>query len=86
MSITVTDKVSVEVENYNGMYSIKEGWINREGQFNPNFCKKQFGKDAPEKNVPVTVRIGDAGTAPAVLREIYKEITGGKDIDEDAPF
>jgi len=86
MPITVTDKVSVEVENFNGMFSLKEGWIDRGGNFKPNFCKKQFGKNAPEKTVPVSVRIGDAGTAPAVLREIYRKVTGGKDIDDDAPF
>ena len=86
MPITVNDKVSVEVENFNGMFSIKEGWINREGEFKPNFCRKKFGKDAPEKTAVVSVRIGDAGTAPAVLRELYREITGGKDIDDDAPF
>lgn len=86
MAITVTDKVSVELENYNGMFSIKEGWINREGKFSPNYCEKQFGKDAPKKKVPVSIRIGDAGTAPAVLKELYRDLTGGREIDEGVPF
>ena len=86
MAITVTDKVSIELENYNGIFSIKEGWVNREGEFKPNFCKKQFKKDGPEKTTPVSVRIGDQGTAAAVLRELYKELTGGKEIDSDVPF
>lgn len=82
MPITVTDKVSIEVENYNNIYSIKEGWINRNGEFKPNFCKKEFGKEKVEKTVPVSVRIGDKGTALSVLREVYREISG----DEEVPF
>jgi hypothetical protein len=80
MAITVTDKVSVEVENYNGTYSIKEGWINREGKFNPNWCVKEFGKEKTKKNVPVSVRLGDRDTALAVLGELYREISGGEEI------
>ena len=85
MAITVTEKVSVELEKYNGMYSIKEGWV-KDGKFTPNFCRKKFKKDGEEKTTPVSIRIGDAGTAPDVLRELYRELTGGKNIDDDEPF
>lgn len=76
MSITVTDKISVQLEVYNGTYSIQEGWKTRNGDYKPNFCTRKFGKDAPEKTCPVSVKIGDRDTAIAVLREIIAEIEG----------
>ena len=83
MSITVNDKISVSVEEYNGTYSIQEGWKTRNGDYKPNFCTRRFGgKDAPEKTVPVSVKIGDRDTALAVLRELYTEISG----EESCPF
>jgi hypothetical protein len=83
VSITVNDKISVQLEVYNNVYSIQEGWKTRNGDYKPNFCSRRFGgKDAPEKTVPVSVKIGDKETAVAVLRELIAEIEG----TEGAPF
>jgi hypothetical protein len=77
VSITVNEKVSVKLEVYNGTYSIQEGWKTRNGDYKPNFCSRRFGgKDAPEKTVPVSVKIGDKETALDVLRELIAEIDG----------
>jgi hypothetical protein len=80
VAITVDKYVSVQLENYNGTYSVKEGWINSEGKWSPNFCKRRFKKDGEEKTAPISVRLGDKETALAVLRELAGEIGG-----EDAP-
>jgi hypothetical protein len=82
MSITVSEKISVQLEVYNNVYSIQEGWKTRNGDYKPNFCTRKFGKDAPEKTCPVSVKIGDKETALAVLREIIAEIEG----TESTPF
>ena len=82
MSITVDKYVSVTAECYNNVWSVKEGWVNKDGEWKPNFCKREFGKDKIEKKAPVSVRLGDKETALAVLRELYSEISGG----ESVPF
>jgi hypothetical protein len=82
VAISVDKYTSLTVENYNNVFSIKEGWVGKEGAFKPNFCKREFGKEKIEKKCPVSVRLGDRDTALAVLRELYAEISGG----EEVPF
>jgi len=86
-------KSKVDVED-GGEYGFKivEGWENRDGDFKPNFCKRQFGKDAPEKNVPLSIKIGENATAAAAnLRVLADQIDGGRGAagkfpDTDVPF
>lgn len=52
-------KTTLQLQEYKGSYSLVDGWLNRDGVFKPNFCKRQFGKDAPIQDVPVSVRCGD---------------------------
>jgi hypothetical protein len=76
-------------------FKLIEGWESRDGSFKPNFCKRQFKKDGEEKNVPVSVKLGDKQTAIATLRMLLAEL-GGKDepgpgrqeppIPDDIPF
>jgi hypothetical protein len=83
--ITVDKYTSVELDKYNGIYYLREGYADKDGKFRPNFCRKKFGKGCEEKTAPISVRLGDAGTAAAVLRELYMDITG-KAIDDNDPF
>ena len=53
-------KSTISLQEYNGVYSLVEGWVNQEGVFKENWCKRRFGgKDAPEKNTPVKINCGD---------------------------
>ena len=52
-------KSTISLEEYKGVFSLVEGWINREGDFKPNWCKRTFGQNAPEQNTPVKIRIGN---------------------------
>jgi len=70
----------------NGEYGFKlvEGWESRDGSFKPNFCKRSFKKGGEEKNVPVSVKIGNKETAIATLLMLLKEISG--DVYTATPF
>ncbi len=81
-------------------FTLLEGWIGREGDFKPNFCKREFGrKDAKtEKTVPVGVKLGNGEMAVTVALWLLRELTGkeyapvgekavqGKLDDQDVPF
>jgi hypothetical protein len=60
-------KTVLQLEEYNGIYSLVEGWINRDGVFKPNWCKRQYGNDAPEKNYPVKIKLGNKEGLKSVL-------------------
>lgn len=55
---------------------LMEGWENRDGEFKPNFCKRSFSKDGDEKNVPVSIKLGDKEKAVDVLTELLKGLGG----------
>ena len=58
-------------------YKLIEGWVGREGDFKPNFCKREFKKGSGEKNVPVSIKLGgDKLDAERVLLEVLHQITG----------
>ena len=81
-------KSKIEVED-GGEYGFKivEGWENRDGDFKPNFCKRQFGKDAPEKTVPLSIKIGENASAAAEnLRVLADQIDGGRGASEQGPM
>ncbi len=88
------DKYTVVNVEQSEQYGVKlvEGWEGREGDFKPNFCKRSFKKGGEEKNVPVSVKLGDRTTAIAVLKMILKELTGSDPVrdfskdDDDIPF
>lgn len=53
-------KSTISLQEYNGKYSLVEGWINQDGAFKENWCKRQFGSnDAPLKNTPVKINCGN---------------------------
>ncbi len=59
-------------------YSLLEGWMGREGDFKPSFCKREVGKagEKVEKTMPVNVKLGDKAKAIEVAAWILKELTG----------
>jgi len=81
---------STVIAQDNKQYGFKliEGWLNKDGEFKPNFCKRQFGKDAPERNVPVSIGIGEnSKEAAANLRKIADQIEASGPLpDDDVQF
>lgn len=70
------DKYTVVNVEVNEQYGVRlvEGWEGREGDFKPNFCKREFKKGSGEKTVPVSIKLGDKTTAAAVLRMLLKQL------------
>lgn len=78
-------KNSISLQEYNGTYSLVDGWINQDGVFKENWCKRRFGgKDAPEKNTPVKINCGNQddviGLAYWILDQ-FKHTNTTKDYD-----
>jgi hypothetical protein len=77
-----------------GTYGMKliEGWVNQNGDFKPNFCKREFKKDSGEKTAPVSVKLGDKAKAIEVAVWLLHELTGKQyvpvtgEADKDVPF
>lgn len=76
-----------------GTYGWKliEGWEGREGDFRPNFCKREFKKGNGEKTAPVAVKLGDKAKVIEVALWMLKEATGREYIpmtesQTDIPF
>lgn len=42
--ILIDKYTSLRIDEYNGTYSITQGYINKEGLFSPSFCKREFGR------------------------------------------
>jgi len=59
-AIRVDQYTLVKLED-SGQYGFKliEGWEGRDGEFKPNFCKREFKKGSGDKIVPVSVKLGD---------------------------
>jgi len=81
-TITIDKYTSLEIREFNGTYSIMEGWINQNGEFKPNFCKREFGKkgEKVEKTVPVTIKCGSKETLINLANYILSQY------GEEAPF
>jgi len=86
--IKVGKSTVIAQDNKQYGFKLVEGWTNKDGEFKPNFCRRQFGKDAPEKNVPVSIGIGEnSKEATANLRKIADQIEASGPLpDDDVPF
>lgn len=80
--IEVDKYTQLRVEEYNGTFSIVQGYQNKEGNFSPTFIKREFGKEKTVKTAPLSLKIGTRDTARETLAAIYREIYG----DTEVPF
>ncbi len=76
---------------YEGTFSLFEGWVGRDGDFKKNWCKREFGKvnEKTEKDVPVSVKLGNRAKVIEVALWLLREMTGkeyGPIDDGEAPF
>jgi len=57
-------------------YALQEGYIKKDGSFQVAFCKREFGKqgEKTEKNVPMSIKLGDKDKAIAVLQELLDNL------------
>ncbi|MDD5062070.1 MAG: hypothetical protein PHN44_07315 [Candidatus Marinimicrobia bacterium] len=76
--INIDKWTRLQLDEYNGILKIVEGWENRDGEFKPSFCKREFGgKDnRTEKTAPVAVKLGDKATAIEALVYMLYQLTG----------
>ena len=88
MSVIRVDKYTlIKLEENDYGVRLMEGWENRDGEFKPNFCKRSFTKDGEEKNVPVSVKLGDREKAREVLTKLLQGLDGKKETEDDQiPF
>ena len=56
--IKIDQYTVMQVEEYNGTFSLVEGWEGRDGDFKARWIKEEFGKDKIEKSLPKKIRIG----------------------------
>ena len=74
--IRATEYNTIDIEEYNGVYSIVEGWVDKDGNFRARWVQEEFGKkDAKTlKSTPKRIRLGDAATARMVAMEIFTKL------------
>ena len=65
------DVVKLEDKGQYG-YQLTLGYEDRDGEFKPKFCKREFGK-GNIKNVPVSISLGDDPVA--VLQTLIAQVT-----------
>jgi len=75
----------VKIEEYNGVFSLVEGWEGKGGDFKANWIKQPFGKDKIEKELPKKIKLGDAETARNTLAMLWKQC-GGQTENPSIPF
>ena len=85
MSAIRIDKYTlIKLEENDYGVKLMEGWEGRDGEFKPNFCKRSFSKDGEEKNVPVSVKLGDKEKAREVLTKLLQGLgKQGRQEEED---
>lgn len=81
--ITIDQYTTLSLNEYKGTYSLVEGWINRDGEFKANWCKREFGKkgEKEEKVVPVSIKCGGKEGLEKLAHWILETIK-----EEDLPF
>lgn len=80
--IEVDKYTKIQVEEYNGTFSIQEVYVNKEGEVVPQWILRKYGKDKGWLDRPLKIPIGTRDTAKENLIAVYKEIYG----DADVPF
>lgn len=75
-------KTKLQVVEFNGTYSLEEGWIDKEGTFKPQWILRKFKKEEGWLDRPLRIPLGTKDTARENLVAIYREIYG----DTEVPF
>lgn len=83
-TIAIDQYTSLALNEYKGTYSLVEGWINRDGEFKPQFCKRSFGKDKTEKTCPLSIKTGNKESIKKLAEFLLESI--GETKDSDLPF
>jgi len=74
--IKTTKWDAVDIETYNGKYSLVLGWEGRDGKFNAKWAEFEMGKDKIKKKMPVKIPLGDSKEeAAAVLKTLFLEMS-----------
>jgi hypothetical protein len=79
--ITIDKYTSLElVDKGKYGFQLMEGWVGKDGDFKPSFCKREMGKagEKVEKTLPLNVKLGDRDTAISVARYILTELGEGE--------
>jgi hypothetical protein len=76
---------TLNIEDYKGVFSIIEGYEDKEGNFKPSWVTEEWGKEKIQKKLPKRVKIGDKAKAIEFALYLYKELAG-KDMGEEIPF
>ena len=84
--ITIDQYTTLSLNDYKGTYQLVEGWINRDGEFKPNWCDKEFGKkgEKVKKPVPLSVKIGNKDKIKELAEWLLVSVADSQ--DEDIPF
>lgn len=85
---------AVQLSEYKGTYQLMEGYVNKDGDFKPSFCKREMGPNGErvEKTLPVNVKLGDRKAAIKLCQDIILELTGTNShlhqekVSDDVPF
>lgn len=76
--IIIDKYTALNMEDYNDVISLVEGWVGREQDFRPNWSTREFGKAGAkvEKKTPVRVKLGSPAKVIEVALYLLKEMTG----------
>lgn len=83
--ITIDKYTTLNMEEYNSVFSLLEGWVGKDGNFKPIFITEEWGKEKTPKKMPKRVKLGDRKTALAVADAIYDYFQVPRHGDDDAP-
>lgn len=84
--IAVTNRQGIQVDEYEGKFSLCSAWQTDEGDVKLNWCRVFKGKDDKEgKNLPIKVYLGE--DVIGVLRQIISAVEEftDKDLGKAAP-
>ena len=77
MQFETSEKYAVELEEYQGKWSLSDCYKGNDGVIRKSWAVKQLGKDKmADKATPVKVFLGSPDQAAAVCLAVLKAITG----------
>ncbi len=77
MTITIDQYTTLKLEKgKDGNFYLNAGWTNKEGEWKPTKIKRTFGAKG-EKEVGLSIKLGDQGLAEDVLTQLYEAVSSG---------